>query len=319
MLDRLLKRRWWMPAALARPPKLSISAAPQEEIDDAFLSRLRKVSLASQRRLTSGLTGEHPSPRRAHSLEFADYRSYSPGDDFRQVDWNAYLRLDHLFVKLADAPEQLNLQVALDASRSMAWGQPNKFTYARRVAIGLAYVALAHMDAANLFVLSGNECARLSQRHGATTTAALVRAIGALEPRGATDLDRALGNFASQRNLRGVGVLISDLLSPPGYQAGLERFSRSGLRPVVIHVLSPEELNPKLEGDVELQDVETGERLQISVDWNTLNRYRRWVRDWLSEIEAFCARRGITYVRVETTLPIEQLLLQRLRREKVLR
>gem|GEM_PF-4053158 len=88
---------------------------------------------------------------------------------------------------------------------------------------------------------------------------------------------------------------------------------------MVLHLLSPEELNPNLEGDLELNDVETGERIQVSVDWATLNRYRRWLQEWLGEIESFCARRGITYVRVETTQPIEELLLERLRRERVLR
>jgi len=88
---------------------------------------------------------------------------------------------------------------------------------------------------------------------------------------------------------------------------------------VVIHLLSPEEMDPRMEGDVELQDVETGDRVQVSMDWATLNRYRQWVRDWLTEIEGFCTRRGITYVRVETSQPIEGLLLNRLRLEKVLR
>lgn len=275
--------------------------------------------LASQRRLTSGVIGEHPSPRRANALEFADYRNYAPGDDFRRVDWNAYLRLGHLFVKLADAPERMALHLLLDGSKSMAWGHPEKFAYARRVAIGLAYVALAHMDAANLLVLSGKECFRLSQLESSSATATMVRALGSLVPRGTTDLDAALGGFTNLGNHRGVAVVISDLLSPAGYQHGLERLSRSALRPVVIHILSPEETHPALEGDLELQDVETGDSIQVSVDWATLTRYQRWLQEWLEEIEQFCARRGITYVRVETTQPIEELLLDRLRRERVLR
>ncbi len=299
------------PNGFSRPPR-------REEVNETFLSRLRNVSLVSQRKLTSGLTGEHASPRRANALEFADYRSYAPGDDLRRVDWNAYLRLGQLLVKLADAPERLTLHLLLDTSGSMAWGHPSKFNYARQVAAGLAYVALNHMDAANLLVLHGQECVRWS-RQSSASPAAMVRAINALEASGTTDLDAALSSYTSQGNHRGVAVLISDLLSPLGYQTGLERLSRTGVRPVVIHLLSPEELDPALEGDLELLDTETGETVQVSIDWATLRRYRRWVREWLEEIEAFCSGRGITYLRVETTQPIEELLLDRLRREKVVR
>ncbi len=293
--------------------------ARSQALDDSFLSRLRNVTLVSQRKLTSGLTGEHASPRRAHALEFADYRSYTPGDDLRRVDWNAYLRLGQLLVKLADAPERVTLHLLLDTSGSMAWGHPDKFSFARKVAGGLAYVALSHMDAASLIVLRDRDCTRWSRQESSASAAAMVRAINALEPGGTTDLDAALSAYTSLSNHRGIAVLITDLLSPQGYQSGLERLSHAALRPVVIHVLSPEEINPTLEGDLELLDAETGETVQVSVDWGILRRYRRWLREWLNEIEAYCAGRGITYIRVESSHPIEQLLLERLRREKVLK
>jgi len=227
---------------------------------------LRLASLAPRRSLTSGRTGEHPSPRRASALEFADYRSYSPGDDFRRVDWNAYLRLDHLLVKLAEAPERVDLHLLLDGSKSMDWGNPSKFAYARRLSVGLAYVALSHMDAVNLMVLHGRDCFQVSHQESARATPMLVKAARALHPDGTTSLDAALAAFAAQGHRRGVAVLISDLLSPDGYQKGIERISGGLMRPVVIHLLSPEEMDPSLEGDMELEDVETGESIQVSVD-----------------------------------------------------
>ena len=318
-LLRLLEAMPWVPSLhkiLLRP---SMAANSHNEIDDVFLARLRRAMLVSDRRLSSGRVGEHPSPRRANALEFADYRSYTPGDDLRRVDWNAYMRLDHPFVKLADAPERLGLHVLLDASGSMASGHPDKFAYARRVAVGLAYIALAHMDPVSLLALHGKECLQLTRHESPSAIASIMRAAASLEPRGATDLNAALASYAARSNHRGVAVLISDLLSPPGYQEGLERLSRLALRPVVIHVVSQEEMNPPLEGDLELQDVETSETIQVSVDLTTLSRYRRWVTEWLSEIESLCYRNGFAYVRVETSCPVEELLLHRLRREKVLR
>jgi uncharacterized protein (DUF58 family) len=316
--ERFLGRRR-APDAGAHAMGGPAGASSEEEIDDLFLSRLRRASLVSRRTLTSALTGEHDSPRKASAMEFADYRSYTPGDDFRRVDWNAYLRLDHLLVKMADAPERVTLHILMDGSKSMDWGLPSKFGYARRLAIGLSYVSLSHMDTVNLMLLRGGECVRVSQQESAKATPILVRIARGLHPEGTTDLNAALHAFTSGRSRRGVVVLISDLLSPGGYQTGLERLSRSSLHPIVIHLLSPDELNPTLEGDMELQDVETEDTVQVSLDWATKVRYQQWLREWLGEIEHFCLRRGITYIRAETSHPIEELLLGRLRREKVLR
>jgi uncharacterized protein (DUF58 family) len=327
LIDRILNSRWWRPEVLRRSASRSagtLTSSPRrgtkgEAVDEAFLSKLRGVSLVSQPRHASGVTGEHSSPRRSNALEFTDYRNYAPGDDLRRVDWNVYMRLGQLFVRQSEAPERINLHVLLDASDSMHWGNPNKFAYARRVAVGLSYVALSHMDTATLVALRGDGYVQLSRQESATATARLVSAAAALVPSGPTNLDSALSAYANVANHRGVVVLISDLLSPSGYQVGLERLSGAARRPVVIHVLSPEELNPRLEGDLELEDVETGATIQVSADRGTLTQYQRWLKEWTGEIEQFCSNRGITYVRAESSYPVEQLLLDRLRRERVLR
>lgn len=324
MLDRIRRGRWWRPLQRAKRTtsgnvETLRDRAGVDRIDESFLSRLRQVSLNPHPRQASGITGEHASPRRSSALEFTDFRSYTPGDDLRRVDWNAYMRLGQLFVRQSAAPERVDLHLLLDASDSMRWGEPDKFAYARRVAVGLSYIALSHMDTASLVALHGGSYLRVGRQESATGTARLIDAATAMSPSGPTDLDGALLSYASRGNHSGMVVLISDLLSPPGYKAGLERLSSFALRPVVIHVLSPEELSPQLEGDLELQDAETGATIQVSLDGETLSRYQRWLREWLEEIEGFCSRRGITYVRVASSYPVEQLLLERLRREKVLR
>jgi uncharacterized protein (DUF58 family) len=327
VIDRILKNRWWRPEALGRSAGRSLrtlapsprEGAAGETIDETFLSRLKGVTLVSQPRLASGVTGEHSSPRRSTALEFTDYRNYAPGDDLRRVDWNVYMRLGQLFVRQSEAPERVNLHVLLDASDSMHWGDPDKFGYARKVAIGLSYIALSHMDRATLIALRGDNFVQVSRQESATAMARLVNSVSSLIPSGPTDLDASLTAYANLGNHRGVVVLISDLLSPSGYRAGLERLSGAALRPILIHVLSPEELDPRLEGDLELQDAETGATMQISADRGTLTQYRKWLGDWIGEIEQFCSSRGIVYVRVDSSYPVEQLLLDRLRRERVLR
>lgn len=317
-LDRLF-RRGKPDQANPRRPARSDSAVRDWEIDDQFLAKLRRASLASRRSLMSGLTGEHPSPRKATAMEFADYRSYSPGDDLRRVDWNAYLRLDHLLVKLADAPERMNLHLLLDGSGSMDWGNPRKFGYAQKLAVGLSYVALSHMDAVNVMMLSEGASHGVSRQESARAMPLVVKSIGSLRAGGNTNLNLALADFSRQEYRSGVAVLVSDLLSPDGYQAGLERLSSGTLQPVVIHLLSPDEVEPSLDGDLELEDVESGGTIQVSIDWSTKARYRQWLSAWFAEIEAFCSRRGISYIRVETSQPVEELLLGRLQRGKVLR
>src|SRR5918997_1758898 len=119
-------------------------------LDERTLARLRRLSLVAGRARTEGLAGEHRSRRRGASPEFADFKRYSQGDDFRRIDWNTYARLDSLFVRLSEVTTEFNVHLLLDASNSMAWqgggSAPSKFTYARRVAGALAYVSLWHFD-----------------------------------------------------------------------------------------------------------------------------------------------------------------------------
>src|SRR5512143_1454155 len=115
---------------------------PEPLLSPSFLATLDRLTLVSRRARMGKFKGERRSPRRGGSVEFADFRTYATGDDFRQIDWNAYARLERLFVKLFVAEEDLTVHLWLDASRSMAWGEPQKFHFARRLAAALGYVAL---------------------------------------------------------------------------------------------------------------------------------------------------------------------------------
>ena len=123
---------------------------------EEFLRRLENIALVA-RRASSGLTqGERRSTKRGQSVEFADFRSYVPGDDFRRIDWNAYGRLGRLFIKLFVEEEDLTVHILLDASRSMDWGQPNKLDYAVHVAGALGYIALVGLDRVTVTAIGEN-------------------------------------------------------------------------------------------------------------------------------------------------------------------
>src|SRR5688572_26664182 len=111
-----------------------------------LLRRLEQFQLLAQRRAKSSLRGERRSRARGQSVEFADYRNYTHGDDFRYLDWNLYGRLDRLFLKLYEEERELPVRIFLDASESMSFGDPRKFDFARQVAAAIGYVALCGFD-----------------------------------------------------------------------------------------------------------------------------------------------------------------------------
>src|SRR5436309_6958225 len=115
-------------------------------LDPPFLGKLEQLSLVSKKLFAGQLKGEKRSTRRGISVEFADYRDYSAGDDLRYVDWNTYARLEKLFLKLFVEEEDLHVYLLVDASRSMAYGAPPKFDYARKIAAALGYIGLSNFD-----------------------------------------------------------------------------------------------------------------------------------------------------------------------------
>jgi uncharacterized protein (DUF58 family) len=290
-------------------------------LEESLLRRLERLSFNVRRPVAGGLGGEHRSSARASSLDFADYRPYMPGDDFRRIDWNAYGRFGTLYVKLTEAREQLPVHILVDASRSMAWGEPAKLRFATQVAAALGYVALARYDRLTVTAL-GEHPRDLRGVRGRGRIGQVLNFLGGVEPSGALDLSAGLAAYRVDRRAGGLAIVISDLLSPDGpdgYTAGLDALLQAGLDVVVLQVLSPQELEPAEGGDVELEDAETGEIVEVSLTPRMLAIYRERLDRWCAEAEEACTRRGIVYGRVSTDTPIEDLLLDRLRRVGVLR
>ena len=287
-------------------------------IDETLLRRLERLTLAVRRPVAGGLGGEHRSSARASSLDFADYRPYMPGDDFRRIDWNAYGRFGTLFVKLTEAREQLPVHILLDASRSMAWGEPSKLRFGCQIAAALGYVSLARYDRLTVTAL-GEQPRELRSVRGRGRLGSLLHFLNNVEPSGALDLAASLRSYRVDRRAGGLAIVISDLLSPDGYEEGLDALRQAGLDVVVLQVLSPRELAPAEGGDVELEDAETGEIVQVSLTPRMLGVYRERLDRWCAEAEEACTRRGIVYVRVATDASLEDLLLDQLRRVGVLR
>ena len=285
--------------------------------DEAFLRRLEQLELAS-RRLTAGrMKGERRSVRRGQSVEFADYRNYSAGDDLRQLDWNVYARLERLFIKLFVEEEDVTVHVLVDASRSMDFGEPNKLTFARRAAGALAYLGLAHLDRVSIAFLGEGRAVSLRPLRGKARVFEVFRFLSEPRPERLTGLAAAARDYASRIRGRGPLILVSDLLDP-GYLDALRDLAGTRCQLSVLHVLAPEELDPEVPPDARLVDNETGHGIEVTGDDDLVDRYRTRLAEWQEELAAFCARRGGAYVSVPSDLDLADLLFDVLRRRRVI-
>jgi uncharacterized protein (DUF58 family) len=286
--------------------------------DEGFLRQLERLLLLLRKPVRGGLKGGRRSVKRGQSVEFADYREYTLGDDLRQLDWNVLARLEKLFVKLFIEEEDVTITILLDGSASMASGTPDKLQFAKRAAAALGYIGLASEDKVAISVLGGRVSRRRTSLRGSGRALRLLAELSAIAPaEGPTDLVAAARNAAAQLSGRGVVILVSDLLDPAADRVIRELAStRSEL--IVIHVLSPQELDPPLEGDLRLVDAETGEGIDVTADLATIDAYRDRLASWKEGFASLAARREATYVDLSSDVPLNELIFAELRRRRVL-
>jgi uncharacterized protein (DUF58 family) len=283
-------------------------------LDPALLGRLERLQLATRRPLAGHLAGEHRSPRYGSSLDFADYREYVPGDDFRRIDYQLLARLDIVVLKLFEAEDELNVRLLIDTSASMAQG--DKLRQAARLAGALGFVALVRRDTVSLQTFP--QPTRAPRFTGRQAAGALFDQLERLEADGPSNVVEAALASLSRPGPPGLIVLFSDLLTPQ-WEAGISRLPARGGDLVVVHVLSPDELDPPLFGDIEVVDRETRERVAVSLSAETLAEFRDEAADWLDRVALRCRQVGAGYVRVLSDDDIEPLLLGGWRAEGVLR
>jgi uncharacterized protein (DUF58 family) len=278
-----------------------------------FLAQLERLSLASRRTFRGHVKGERRSPRKGHSVEFCDYRAYGVGDDLRYVDWNIYSRLDRLHVKLFVDEEDLCLHVLLDASRSMDFGTPTKLEYGVRLAAALGFVGLVNLERVGVGVLRERTAEGWAPTRGRNQFPALLEFLQDVRPAGGTSLTAALSGYAMRAREPGLAVIISDLLDPAGYESGLRALLERRFDVHLIHVLAPEETNPALAGDVRMEDSETGEVRELTLDGEAIREYRQRLHQYLERVEGFCRSQEVGYRRVTTDSPLEEFVLSQLR------
>jgi uncharacterized protein (DUF58 family) len=288
-------------------------------LQESFVRRLERLNLMLQRVAPQGISGEHRSRRHAGSAEFADFRRYVPGDDFRRIDWNAYARLDGLFLKLTEAKVEIPVHVLVDTSQSMNWGSPNKLTFARRLAAAIGYLALARFDALTVACFAENLYEHPPVVRGKTHATQVLSYLDQTPVGRATQLERSLASYCASAPRGGVAFLISDLLTADDWRAGVLQLLRNGMNVVVVHVLAPGELHPAFDGEIELLDSETGDVVELVVGDEARRTYVDRVRAWCAEVEQFCLRSEIAHLPLTSDLELEEIFLNRMRQRRIVR
>ena len=290
-----------------------------ELLDPQFMARLDALDILSRKILQGKLHGERRSKRRGQSVEFADHRPYVVGDDMRFVDWNIYARLDQLFLKLFLAEEDLTVHVLLDATASMAGGEPPKSRAARRLAAALSYIALVNNNRLTVSAFADGLTGQIANMRGRKYLHQMGEFLLEAPAEGSSDFDRACRQVAAGRIGSGVMIVLSDMLLKEGYADGLRRLMSGSYDLYVIQMLSPQELSPDLSGDLRLLDMEDADEAEVTISAALLSYYKRTVSAYCNELKAFCSRRGAVYVLADSGKPVEPLVLNYLRRRGLLR
>lgn len=290
--------------------------------NESTLHKLEQLTLVAERVRVGVMKGDRRSRKRGTSIEFADYRNYTKGDDLRRLDWNVYARLERPFIKLLEEEEDLSVHVLVDASASMDWpaaGDEHKLTYALRLAGALGHIALTSGDLLTVTLLNSGGDHKWGPFRGAQNTLRLLQFLETAEAGGITDLNQSLRRYAQRASRPGLLFVLSDLLSPNGFQDGLSALQSRGYEVGLLHVLSLDEIDPPLSGDLKLVDLETGQDAEITLDAATLDQYRQRVQEWQTETAVRCASRAIHYIPLTTDTSWEQVVMQTLREKSVIR
>lgn len=284
-----------------------------------LMAQLERLEIVTRKIFRGRMKGERRSKRKGQSVEFADFRNYVAGDDLRLLDWNLYARLDKLIVKLFLEEEDLHFYTLIDASMSMDFGEPTKLDYAKQLAASLGFIGLIRADRVRIETLGQGAMQRSPILRGRRSVWRMVEHVEAIEPGEQISLADGVKNFCIRNPGRGVVVLISDLMDKEGYEKALRYFVSQNIDCYVIHVLSQEELDPDVKGDLKLVDCEDQDEAEITVSAPLLNKYKQTLSAFTSGAQEFCSRRGMHYLLANNQMPVEQLVAKQLRRRGLVR
>src|SRR5665213_483836 len=300
---------------------MTLAPAPSKSdqlLNPAFMARLDQLDVMSRKLLAGKMKGERRSKRRGQSVEFADYRNYVVGDDLRFIDWNIYARLDRLFLKLFLEEEDLSLYVLVDVSKSCDFGNPAKAYYMKQVAAALGYIGLVHYNRVPISPMADGIVAQTGALRGRRRVSQMIDFVDKLKPAGPSHLADACKKFALQHRQKGVCVVLSDFFDKGGYENGLRYVAGGKYDLFGVQCLAPQEIEPDLQGDLKLRDVEDDDLAEVSITQPLLKQYKANLNAYCLSLKDYLTRRGGTYLFTSTAVPFDTLVLNYLRERGLL-
>ena len=293
-------------------------------IDDEFIGRLETLGLWLKNQMTGYFGGNHKTNAYGSTVEFADYREYTPGDDLRRIDWNLFSRFDKYFIRLFTDERQMHNQILIDGSASMDDGK-GKAEYALKTAAALGYLSVQGMDRTSIKLIRSDMLQNIGQRiTGKESFYGTVNELETLEFVGDADICNAIKNSQELGRDDGLTVLISDFFTESDWKQAVDYLLYKKREVLLIQVLTPAEVNPDYFGrmqllDAEAVDVDDRKNMRLRITKSEYQAYLQALADYLKDMEEFCRSRNVGYIRVNTAKPIEKELLNRLYETEAIR
>jgi uncharacterized protein (DUF58 family) len=275
-------------------------------IDTPMLEKLERLTIQWQKSHPGLVGGHHTSRFAGAGQEFLDHRNFAQGDDLRAVNWRAYLRLEKLFLKMFQLEPRIPVRILLDISQSMSTGANAKFDYARKLAAALCYVGLVRLDAICLQPFSTKLHDSFTASGGRHRFQPAVNFLSDLKPGGQTGFLSAAKLFMARYPQPGLVLVISDFLDDADCEKPLQFLADFGHELMLLHVWAEEDREPPWDGELELEDAETGEHLELAFDGEARARYTDEFDAYARELERVALRNSGRYVGLPTSVPLEQ-------------
>ena len=286
--------------------------------DKDFFTKLNKINMALNFRLSNGTQGGRKSKAKGVSVEFSDFREYTPGDDFRRIDWNAYGRLDKLFVKVFMEEREGVFNFFLDKSKSMDQGDDNKGEMALKIVAALGYITINNLDRIVVSGLEDGNIVELGSGTGKKTFQKLLRDLNNIEFNGTTNL----GESIRKRKItgRGVSIVVSDFLNNGGLEnleEGLRYLAFKKQQIILVQVLSKEDMEPAIDEEVTLIDSETREEVKMTLNYKVIEEYKKTLKNYNENLKNIAKKYGAKVIFVRTDESLEKVILDKFTRNNV--
>jgi uncharacterized protein (DUF58 family) len=281
---------------------------PEPLLETRFLERLERLTIQWQNSLP-GLVGGHNTSRFAGAgQEFLDHRQFHHGDDLRAVNWRAFLRLEKLFLKMFQLEPRIPVRMLIDVSKSMETGEIDKFLYARRLAAALCYVGLVRLDSIALQPFSNKLHDAFTASGGRHRFTPAMNFLSGLQPSGQTNFLECSRQFCAKYPQRGLTMVISDFLDDGDCEKPLQYLADFGHELILLQVWADEDREPPWEGELEIEDAETGQKVELAFDADARTQYTVAFDAHAELIRRVAERNNGRYLGVPTSVPIEQAI-----------